>query len=71
MFWAGDIFAPKLKIKAKNGTEMSVQQYLQGAFLNMFDVVAKKLGDLEGVLGFEVSLLANSSHSVPDTVPRL
>ena len=50
---------------------MSVQQYLQGAFLNMFDVVAKKLGNLEGVLGFEVSLLANSSHSVPDTVPRL
>ena len=71
MFWAGDTFAPKLKIKAKNGTEMSVQQYLQGAFLNMNDVVAKKLGNLEGVLGFEVSLLADSSRSVPDTVPRL
>lgn len=54
LFWAGDTFAPKLKIKTKSGQELPVQQYLQGAFFDMFDVVAKKLGNLDGVLGFEV-----------------
>jgi len=53
-FWAGDTFAPKLKITTRNGCQVSVQQYLQGAYLNMFDVVVSQLGDLEGILGFEV-----------------
>ena len=53
-FWAGDTFAPKLKIKARNGQQVPVQQYLQTAYLNMFEVVASKLGDLDGVLGFQV-----------------
>jgi hypothetical protein len=54
-FWAGDTFTPKLKVKTRNGHLVSVQQYLQGAYLDMFDVVASKLGDLDGVLGFQVS----------------
>ena len=55
-FWAGDTFAPKLKVKARDGRQVPVQQYLQGAFLDMFDVVASQFGDLDGVLGFEVLL---------------
>ena len=53
-FWAGDMFAPKLKLKAQDGRELSVQQFLQESFLNMWEVVAKTLGDLEAVIGFEV-----------------
>ena len=49
------MFAPKLKIKAPDGTSKGVQQFLQDAFLDMYAVVASTLGDVEGVLGFEVS----------------
>lgn len=44
----------------QDGHEVPVQQYLQGAFLDMFDVVAKKLGCLEGVLGFQVAFHTDS-----------
>ncbi|KZT26027.1 glycoside hydrolase family 5 protein [Neolentinus lepideus HHB14362 ss-1] len=53
-FWAGDTFAPKLKIKSNDGSEVTVQQFLQNAFLNMWEVVARTVGDLPGVLGFEI-----------------
>jgi hypothetical protein len=53
-FWAGDTFAPRLKIKDKEGREVPVQQFLQGAFLDMCEVLVRAVGDLEGVLGFEV-----------------
>ncbi|KAH9934532.1 glycoside hydrolase family 5 protein [Epithele typhae] len=53
-FWAGDMFAPKLKVKGKDGKEVPVQEFLQGAFLDMWATVAAKLGDLEAVLGFEI-----------------
>lgn len=52
-FWAGDTFAPKLRVKTAEG-ELSIQAFLQGTFLNMWGVLAKAVGDLEGVLGFEV-----------------
>jgi hypothetical protein len=41
-------------VKARSGDLVPIQQYLQGAYLDMFEVVASKLGDLEGVLGFQV-----------------
>ena len=53
------MFAPKLRVKGKDGREVPVQEFLQGAFLDMWEVVARKLGDLESVLGFEVSLVVN------------
>ncbi|KAL4071735.1 glycoside hydrolase family 5 protein [Scleroderma citrinum] len=53
-FWAGDTFAPKLKIKAADGQTKSVQQFLQDAFLDMYAAVVQALGDLEGILGFEI-----------------
>ena len=53
-FWAGDTFAPKLRVKSKDSKEMSVQQFLQNAFLDMWETVARTVGDLDGVIGFEV-----------------
>ncbi|KZT08198.1 glycoside hydrolase family 5 protein [Laetiporus sulphureus 93-53] len=53
-FWAGDKFAPKLKVKDPQGEEVSIQVFLQTAYLNMWEVVAKAVGDLEAVLGFEI-----------------
>ncbi|KAG9308311.1 glycoside hydrolase family 5 protein [Chiua virens] len=53
-FWAGDTFAPKLKITTGDGDIKSVQQYLQDAFLDMYALVAQTVGSLKGVLGFEI-----------------
>ncbi|KAK7442010.1 hypothetical protein VKT23_016287 [Stygiomarasmius scandens] len=53
-FWGGETFAPKLMIKDTDGTPVNVQQFLQNAFLNMFEVVVKAVGDLEGVLGLQM-----------------
>ncbi|KAI0922589.1 hypothetical protein AcV5_009520 [Taiwanofungus camphoratus] len=53
-FWAGDTFAPKLKVKNTKGEDVSIQEFLQTSFLNAWEAVAKTVGDLEGVLGFEI-----------------
>ncbi|KAH8103836.1 glycoside hydrolase family 5 protein [Cristinia sonorae] len=53
-FWAGDTFAPKLKVKNQHGEEVSIQTFLQGTFLDMWATLAKNVGDLPGVLGFEI-----------------
>lgn len=34
--------------------EVSIQDFLQGAFLDMFDVLVRAVSDLEAVIGFEV-----------------
>ncbi|KAI0069139.1 glycoside hydrolase family 5 protein [Artomyces pyxidatus] len=67
-FWAGDTFAPNLRIKTREGQEMSVQQFLQNAFLDMWEVLARTLGDLEGVLGFE---MMNEPHRGYIDLPSL
>ncbi len=58
LFWAGDIFAPKLLVQNGRGQAVPVQQFLQGAFLDMWAIVAQAVGDLEGVLGFQVCFRA-------------
>jgi hypothetical protein len=55
-FWAGDTFAPKLKIVMPDGQTKPVQQYLQDAFLDMYATVVQALDGLDGVIGFEASL---------------
>ena len=54
MFWAGDTFTPKLKVKDANGEEVSIQKFLQDAFLGSWEALAKAVGDLDAVIGFEV-----------------
>ncbi|PFH50868.1 glycoside hydrolase family 5 protein [Amanita thiersii Skay4041] len=53
-FWAGNTFAPKLKVKNGNGQDVSIQNFLQTTFLNMFDALVDAVGDLESVIGFEM-----------------
>jgi hypothetical protein len=50
VFWGGDTFAPKLVVNGE-----SIQQYLQNKFLNCWKVVAEAVGDLDAVIGFDVS----------------
>ena len=50
-FWAGDTFAPKLKIDG-----VPVQRYLQGRYLKAWEELAKAVGGLEGVIGFQVGI---------------
>jgi len=54
-FWAGDVFTPKLFVKNKHNQEVPVQQFLQDSFLNAWEMVVRATGDLEGVIGFQVS----------------
>jgi hypothetical protein len=53
-FWAGDAFTPKLKVKDASGQEVSIQTFLQDAFLGAWEALAKAVGDLDSVIGFEV-----------------
>ncbi|KAF8630871.1 hypothetical protein AX17_005230 [Amanita inopinata Kibby_2008] len=53
-FWAGETFAPKLKVMDRNGQEVSIQAFLQDTFLNMFDALVEAVGDLDSVIGFEI-----------------
>lgn len=62
-FWGGDIFAPKLKVKSSDGQYVSIQTFLQSAFMRMWEVVVKSVGDLDGVLGFEVRTAISLLHS--------
>jgi hypothetical protein len=67
-FWGGDAFAPQLKVKIKDGTEVPVQQFLQDAYLNMWELVVKTLADLDCVIGFDVGFLTNpldTHHLIP------
>ncbi|KIM41720.1 glycoside hydrolase family 5 protein [Hebeloma cylindrosporum] len=59
LFWAGDVFAPKLRVKNEHDQEVPIQQFLQNAFLNMWEMVARTVGDLDGVIGFQ---LINEPH---------
>ncbi|KAG6840292.1 hypothetical protein C0991_007685 [Blastosporella zonata] len=54
LFFAGDTFAPKVKVKDKNGELVPIQQFLQNAYLAMSERLAQTVGDLSGVLGFEM-----------------
>ncbi|KAF8909720.1 glycoside hydrolase family 5 protein [Gymnopilus junonius] len=53
-FWAGDVYVPKLFVKNVHNQEVSIQQFLQNSFLDMWDMVARAVGDLEGVIGFQM-----------------
>ncbi|KAI0033601.1 glycoside hydrolase [Vararia minispora EC-137] len=68
LFWAGDTFAPKLRIRTREGKETSAQQFLQNAYLDMWEVVARTLGDLDAVLGFEIM---NEPHHGYINLPSL
>ncbi|PPQ71478.1 hypothetical protein CVT25_013388 [Psilocybe cyanescens] len=49
-FWAGDIFAPKSLVKNKHNQDVPIQQFLQNSFLDMWEMVAGAVGDLDGMI---------------------
>lgn len=59
LFWAGDALAPKLKCRrrqhdGKKGQEdVSIQTFLQDAYIEAFGKLADELSELEGCIGFE------------------
>ncbi|KAK9783617.1 putative Glycoside hydrolase superfamily [Seiridium cardinale] len=59
LFWAGDALAPKLRCRrsAPNGTgkpeDVSIQTFLQDAFIEAFGRLADEIGHLEACIGFE------------------
>ncbi len=52
LFFAGDTYAPGINAQYPNGTEVSIQTYLQGYYLDFIDVVASTVKDKWNVLGF-------------------
>lgn len=64
LFWSGSTFAWKLRCRRNKISsirdpspeieEVSIQEYLQGAYLSAFGAVADRIGHLESVVGFEV-----------------
>ncbi|KAI0073547.1 glycoside hydrolase [Panus rudis PR-1116 ss-1] len=52
-FWAGDTFTPKLRVQ-RGEEEVSIQTFLQDAFMNMYVQLAKAVGNLPAVIGFEM-----------------
>lgn len=53
------MFAPKLVVEDRTGASVSIQNFLQNAYLAMSEEVVRAVGDLEGVIGFE---LMNEPH---------
>ncbi|KAF7288945.1 Glycoside hydrolase family 5 protein [Mycena indigotica] len=53
-FWAGDTFTPKLLVEDRHGKHVPVQQFLQNAYIDMSVELAKAVGDLDAVIGFEM-----------------
>ncbi|OCF33707.1 cytoplasmic protein [Kwoniella heveanensis BCC8398] len=66
LFWGGETFAPSLRVPNDTTTirgqkkPENIQTFLQTAFLNMFGRLVDAVGDLDGVLGFE---LMNEPHA--------
>ncbi|KAI7897948.1 glycoside hydrolase superfamily [Cokeromyces recurvatus] len=48
LFFAGDTFAPKRKYQGR-----SIQQFLNDCFIQAYQYLAKRLKDLDAILGFE------------------
>ncbi|KAG8708082.1 hypothetical protein FRC08_000114 [Ceratobasidium sp. 394] len=68
LFWAGRTYAPKLRVPSQSGQDINIQDFLQDCFLNAFDELVRAVGDLEGVVGFE---MMNEPHRGYISIPSL
>lgn len=55
LFWAGSTYAPSFIVDGQSGGKVNIQEYLQEAFLSSVQKLNEAVGDLDGVLGIEVS----------------
>ncbi|PWN49059.1 glycoside hydrolase family 5 protein [Violaceomyces palustris] len=58
LFWAGETFAPKLRCRRRLNPqgeveEVSIQEFLQGAYLEAFGRLSQVLAPLQACVGFE------------------
>lgn len=53
LFWAGEALAPKLTVRRSDGQDVSIQAFLQDAYIEAFGALADALSGLEGCIGFE------------------
>jgi hypothetical protein len=58
LFWAGSTLAPSFMVDGQGGGRVNIQEYLQEAFLGSIQKLNEAVGDLDGVLGIEVSFLS-------------
>ncbi|KAF8926614.1 hypothetical protein BGZ58_011050 [Dissophora ornata] len=49
LFWAGDVFAPNKMYQGE-----SIQQFLQNRYLECYQHLARRVGHLDAIVGFEV-----------------
>ncbi|KAL5636350.1 hypothetical protein ACGC1H_004983 [Rhizoctonia solani] len=69
LFWAGNTFAPKLRVNDRTSGELvNIQDFLQDHFLDAFDQLVRAVGDCHGVVGFE---LMNEPHRGYVSIPSL
>ena len=52
LFFAGDTYAPGINAQYSNGTEVTIQTFLQGYYFDFIDVVAQTVKEKWNVLGF-------------------
>ncbi|KAG6908993.1 hypothetical protein DXG01_002482 [Tephrocybe rancida] len=64
LFWAGDTFAPKVKVKDQNGELVPIQQFLQNAYLAMSELLVRTVGDLKATAFESFQLGAGHPTSV-------
>ena len=63
LFWAGSMLAWKLRVTRQHPEtgdkeEVSIQEFLQDAYLGAFGLLADRLGGKAACVGFDVSSLA-------------
>jgi hypothetical protein len=76
-FWAGDFLASKIRVtrpvrdpRRSGETEVvGIQTYLQDAFFASFKQLVDAVGDLEGVIGYEVRAIYPSLQAKPCAEP--
>ena len=59
LFWAGSTYAPSFMVDGQADGKVNIQEYLQAAFLGSIQKLNEAVGDLDGVLGIEVSCLSS------------
>jgi hypothetical protein len=52
LFFAGNTFAPKLKVSREGAEPVSIQDYLQSHYIGALGALAERLSDLPNIVGF-------------------
>jgi len=67
LFWGGSTYAPSFIVDGQDGGKVNIQEYLQEAFLRAVEKLHEAVGDLDGVLGIEVSIHAHGEITLTNS----